>query len=67
MKCVCGYEHEKQWNKEDRDYETVKGDEEFIESKLELAYETDGRCYKNLRSSTVYICPKCGTLKIERW
>lgn len=64
MKCVCGYEHLQEpnleWRKEE-DPNFVNGDEDFhlITTPLYIGYE-DRRVYG-------YVCPKCGTVRIERW
>ena len=62
MKCACGYEYE---TKESGDYSEVviKGDEDFIKSTLNVTYSTDVN-YEIWENRTVYICPKCKTLKL---
>ena len=60
MKCNCGFEEK--WNAEKAVFE---GGYQFIPSELKLSYETDGNYYRNMNSAVVYICPKCGTLKIN--
>jgi hypothetical protein len=57
MKCNCGYD--------DTDSVVTIGIEPFIRTELKVTYESEGDYYKNLNSRTVYICPKCGTLKIN--
>lgn len=58
MKCVCGYEYN---TKYENGKEILIGDEEFIPSKNSLTYRAD----KDLCNKTIFICPKCGTLKID--
>jgi hypothetical protein len=62
MKCVCGYE-DFIYNEDES--EIIKFNEDFIQSELKVVFEADGNYYRQLKSETVYICPKCGTLKIN--
>jgi hypothetical protein len=60
MKCICGYD-EYQYN----DFDEIIGkNEDFIRSDMKISFETDGNYYKQNKVETVWICPKCGTLKI---
>jgi len=65
MQCLCGYKHEKEWNSENKCYFTTEGDSEFVEIGGKFTIE-EGDWHKNLRDITVYACPKCGTLRIDR-
>lgn len=66
MKCACGYEYEESYDKEHKCMIPIKGDESFLLSELNITYNyTEGSYYKTLESRTVYICPECGTLKID--
>lgn len=68
MKCLCGYEHEERVKEEKltflgtwhREYETVKGDEPFIEVAAGGAY----LFRKPSGPVNLIACPKCGTVKI---
>ena len=62
MKCVCGY---KDFEYSEDGSEIIKFNEDFIQSELKVYYETDGNYRRQTRSKTVYIYPKCGTLKIN--
>lgn len=55
MECVCGY---------NVDY-NIECDKDFIQSELKVSFEKDGNYHKIITSETVYICPECGTLKIN--
>jgi hypothetical protein len=57
MICNCGYD--------DEDFDVTIEVEPFIRTELKVTYESEGNYYKNLNSRTVYICPKCGALKIN--
>ena len=57
MKCNCGYD--------DTDSDVTIGIEPFIRTELKVTYESEGNWHKNLNCRTVYICPKCGMLKID--
>ena len=59
MKCVCGHEGEVRnlFNPSDKD---------FIKSNLIAKYDVPGNRFLTTEvEETVYICPKCGTLKIN--
>lgn len=67
IKCICGYEIEKEWDKE-----PIKGDELFIPissiagftmpNPKEMEY---GDYNYNLNVNIdLYACPKCGTVKM---
>lgn len=61
MKCrACKYEYEKRMMGLGIE---GKGDEEFLTSKTPII--VDDCSYRGERVETVYICPKCGTLKIN--
>lgn len=64
MKCICGYEHEEEFDNEDRYYKTINGDDKFKEICGTFLIEDDDY-YKLKREVSIYACPKCGTLKIE--
>lgn len=61
MKCVCGYE-ECAGIRFDRNEGYIQG---FIESKFVIKYEKDINSSFYIKEEPVYICPKCGTLKID--
>ena len=63
MKCTCGYESVIKY--ENFEKIVTKGDEEFMRTKFEISYDSENDYYSDLKSSPVYICPKCGTLKID--
>lgn len=67
MKCACGYECEISWENKYREFVKVKGDEEFIETKIQCYINPDWALGYSSRTEerTVYACPKCGTLKIN--
>jgi hypothetical protein len=52
MKCNCGYD------------DTI-GIEPFIRTELKVTYKSDDPYRDYFCSKTVYICPNCGTLKIN--
>ena len=68
MKCVCGYKSGMSWEPIEGDESNtelveIKGDkDDFICTRLNVTYEKRNF---NLTSQDVYICPKCGTLKIN--
>lgn len=63
MKCVCGYEYKCEW-----DSKPSKGDEEFktmtvlgeMKQSHNWGHDTD-----EIKHRTLYICPKCGTVRFE--
>jgi acetone carboxylase gamma subunit len=59
MKCVCGYEYSDDYDENGE--QILIGDEEFLISKFELPYNQ----YEDIKIETVFICPKCGTLKVD--
>lgn len=63
MKCVCGYEYD--YNFIDGEKVVITGDKPFINSGLWAVFEIDDDYYPTVTRETIYICPKCGTLKIE--
>ena len=64
MKCICGYKHGWIWINDE--HIEVKGEHgEFRQSHLELPL-TQGDYYSSYISmKTIYICPQCGTLRVE--
>lgn len=66
MKCVCGYEYDYIYENESEEAIVGdNGDEPFINSGLYAVFETEYGRISMTKKETVYICPKCGTLKIE--
>lgn len=66
MKCVCGYEHLREWQLEEGQ---TTGDKEFITLQHPVIRIED-ECFDGwhgspLKDVDIYACPKCGTLKIE--
>ena len=63
MKCLCGYEYEDNgymaWHKK---YKVLKGDKAFIIAKNDILVDTE---LDGLIEHHIYICPKCGTVKVE--
>ena len=64
MKCVCGYEHKEEYN--NGITVAVVGDEEFIYIDVK-ATRTSSGYYSDLIDVDFYACPKCGTLRCDRW
>jgi hypothetical protein len=61
MKCeACKYEYNVKYDEDGE--EILIGDEQFIPSKTTLTYSPEKW---ELYNSTIWICPKCGALKIE--
>jgi transcriptional antiterminator Rof (Rho-off) len=58
ISCLCGYRYTIDITATNKKYETVvvEGDEEFEE----LSFESPGSL------EDVLVCPKCGTLKMEK-
>ena len=66
MKCICGYEHETEWNSKQRYNETIKGDEKFTEIKGTFLVKTEyDYSAPDIRQISLYACPKCGTVRIN--
>jgi len=65
-KCPCGYEFEKgtNWEKEDRPYEVLVGDEEFIEINGNFTVE-EGNYHSHLTKVNLYACPKCKNVVMD--
>lgn len=61
MKYVCGYD-EYIYNDDD---EIAGKNENFIHSHMTISFETDGNCYRQNKVEPIFICPKCGTLKVN--
>jgi hypothetical protein len=62
MKCICGYEHQSGYNEDTGNWEyNLIGDKPFIQSELKILYQDH---YYDQKIKTIFICPKCGTLKI---
>lgn len=66
MKCVCGYEHESGIDDNGVWQKNLIGDESFVVSETELKFNLSIResVYSNVYKK-IYVCPKCGTLKID--
>jgi hypothetical protein len=62
MKCVCGYKYEEKWNEEKKCSLPIIGDDAFINVDTKCTVRTDGY---HQRDVNIYVCPKCGTLKID--
>jgi len=66
MKCMCGYEE--QYKKHDlNDLEFYVANKSFYKTKLSVVIndkQGDWDCDR-LSSKDVFICPECGTLKID--
>lgn len=67
MKCVCGYEHGFKQNENGELIFCYGEYGSFILSKIDIPYKVKGDFYEVLCNSSVWICPKCGTLKIQMW
>lgn len=68
MKCVCGYEYDVYWNgKTGKEFEEIVrvGDEKFIDIKGTFYHEAEYR-YESNDKYSLYICPKCGTIRAEK-
>lgn len=65
MKCACGYECEITYKNKYEEF--IKGDEQFIETKIQCYIIPNWASSYSSRTEekTVYACPKCGTLKIN--
>jgi len=68
MKCfACDYAYEQDYisevpkgRRKERDVlKTIKGDVDFIRSDMKITY------HDNFQAHTIFICPKCGTLRIN--
>ena len=62
MKCLCGYEYKKEFCDESKNFKTVIGDEKFVRINAHFTYD-DSDYFKQLIETTLYACPKCGTIK----
>jgi hypothetical protein len=60
-KCVCGYKYGIEYDENSNRIQV--GDKEFIYSDLKIPFKSD--YHENYK--TIIICPKCGTLKIEKY
>jgi len=65
MKCVCGYKHGEsvfdptdEWS---RSEDPENGKDPFIQLDMKVSYTQDFYEY----SKYLYVCPKCGTVKID--
>lgn len=68
MKCVCGYEYEDKWNPAGRNYDILKGDEEFIRVEGSFTISRNDWCHDWCHRTvavSLYACPKCGTIRME--
>lgn len=65
MKCICGYEHEEEYNKEIKGYVTTVGKEEFCRVYGTFLCETSGY-YREKFYVSLYACPKCNTVQLLR-
>lgn len=69
MKCICGYYYMEDWEIEREDevfqgeLRQNNGNEKFI-MLTDKMYEH--RDYRTIEHS-LWVCPKCGTVRIERW
>ena len=60
---VCGYKY----TEETKAYgEIIEGDDPFVEMDIVLHSDNNSIYYSNHRSHTMYACPKCGVLQIQR-
>jgi hypothetical protein len=66
MKCNCGYEYE-EGTRQDGTWGILIGHHEFKKSTLTITYNNEQGEWDcdRLVNKIVYICPKCGTLKID--
>jgi hypothetical protein len=63
MKCICGYEKGTIYT---NDNEMEAGDENFIKLNVAFLRDNSYRGYESEPSpSTLYACPKCGTVKVD--
>ena len=59
---ICGYKHTKEMGVHGK---AIEGDDEFIEMEDVLHSQKRSSYFSDIRSHSVYACPKCGTLQIE--
>ena len=63
-KCpVCNYEYHEYPGSGQR--QTTAGSDPFIELHTKATYTTGSYYTRRLEETTVYACPKCGTLQIQ--
>lgn len=65
MKCVCGYEHESGIDDKGKYQDDLIGDEEF--TKITGVVFKDETDFFNERKVYLFACPKCGTVRMERY
>ncbi len=65
MKCVCGYEHESGLDENSKWNGFLKGDEKFIPLTGSTFMECEG--HGQYREVHLYACPKCNTVRMDRW
>lgn len=68
MKCaVCNYEYEEEYVNENgrKFYKPTIGDDEFI--KINGSFTIEGDWYGTIQEVNMYACPKCGTVRMEKW
>lgn len=63
-KCpVCGYEYHEYTGSSQQ--KTTAGSDPFIELHTKATYTTGSYYTRRLEETTIYACPKCGTLQIQ--
>ena len=68
MKCVCGYERESGIGPDGKWNDNLKGNEDFITIRGSTFKIWDrSRGYCNEVEVYLYACPKCGTVRMDRW
>lgn len=76
MKCVCGYEYKRgerstgDWASQEE--KLIAGDVPFVPVETEIMVPAKQEPYSSHEWSHhfdayLYICPKCGTVRAERW
>lgn len=65
MKCVCGYEYKEEWDEGAK--RVAIGGEEFTPIDTKATVEDTGSYHRTQYDIHLYICPKCGTVRAERW
>lgn len=70
MKCAtCNYEYKDEYVNENgaRFYKPIIGDNEFIQINGNFTIKIEGDWYNAIQEIDLYACPKCGTVRIEKW